>query len=136
VSTTSVEDDAEEADSLSYENATPAELIPLLDMAYRNKPTTDDSDRPKTYTPRNPCTVPSCFPTAPLPVERNFVEKKLDIDTLFFIFYQQQGSYQQYQAARQLKKQSWRYHKKVRETLALAKRRQRMRTQASTVCAN
>ena len=80
--------------------------------------------------------MPSCFPTAPLPVERNFVEKKLDIDTLFFIFYQQQGSYQQYQAARQLKKQSWRYHKKVRETLALAKRRQRMRTQASTVCAN
>ena len=30
----------------------------------------------------------------------------------FFIFYQQQGTYQQYLAARELKKQSWRYHKK------------------------
>jgi len=31
---------------------------------------------------------------------------------LFFIFYYQQGTYQQYLAARELKKQSWRYHKK------------------------
>jgi hypothetical protein len=43
----------------------------------------------------------------------SFVEKKLDQDTLFFIFYQQQGSFPQYQASRELKKQSWRYHKKV-----------------------
>ena len=36
------------------------------------------------------------------------------MDTLFFIFYFQQGSYQQYLAAAQLKKQSWRYHKKYK----------------------
>ena len=106
-----LEEEGEEVDS-SFEDATPAELVPLLDMAYQNKPTPDDSDRPKTYVPRTACTVPSCFPTAPLPVDRTFVESKLDLDTLFFIFYQQQGSYQQYQAARELKKQSWRYHKK------------------------
>ena len=58
--------------------------------------------------------MPSCFPNAPLQLDRSFVEKKVDLDTLFFIFYHQQGSYQQYQAARELKKQSWRYHKKVR----------------------
>lgn len=38
--------------------------------------------------------------------------EKLPADTLFFIFYFQQGTYQQYLAARQLKKHSWRFHKK------------------------
>ena len=38
--------------------------------------------------------------------------EKFDTDTLFFIFYYQQGTYQQFLAARELKKQSWRYHKK------------------------
>ncbi len=37
---------------------------------------------------------------------------RLGTDTLFFVFYYQQGTYQQYLAARELKKQSWRYHKK------------------------
>eukprot|EP00041_Stephanoeca_diplocostata_P033546 m.1111124 g.1111124 ORF g.1111124 m.1111124 type:complete len:622 (+) comp24361_c0_seq20:217-2082(+) len=36
----------------------------------------------------------------------------LDPDTLFFIFYHLQGTYQQYLAARELKKQAWRFHKK------------------------
>ena len=31
---------------------------------------------------------------------------------MFFSFYYQQGTYQQYLAATELKKQSWRYHKK------------------------
>ena len=30
-------------------------------------------------------------------------------DTLYFIFYYQQATYQQYLAAKELKKQSWRY---------------------------
>lgn len=37
---------------------------------------------------------------------------KLDMDTLFFIFYFQTGTLQQYLAARELKKQGWRFHKK------------------------
>ena len=36
----------------------------------------------------------------------------LELHVLFFIFYHQQGTYQQYLAARELKKQSWRFHKK------------------------
>lgn len=40
------------------------------------------------------------------------VFEKLDLDTLFFIFYYQQGTRQQYLAARELKRQSWRFHKK------------------------
>lgn len=38
--------------------------------------------------------------------------ERLDVDTLFFIFYFQQGTYQQYLAAKELKKASWRYHTK------------------------
>jgi CCR4-NOT transcription complex subunit 3 len=38
--------------------------------------------------------------------------ERLPMDTLFFVFYFQQGTYQQYLAARQLKKHSWRFHKK------------------------
>lgn len=37
--------------------------------------------------------------------------EKLDAETLFFIFYHQPGSYQQYLAARELKRQAWRFHK-------------------------
>jgi len=38
--------------------------------------------------------------------------EKYDFDTLFFIFYYQQGTYQQYLAARMLRLMSWRYHKR------------------------
>lgn len=34
------------------------------------------------------------------------------MDSLFFVFYFQQGTYQQYLAAKMLKKNSWRFHKK------------------------
>jgi len=37
--------------------------------------------------------------------------EKLDPETLFFAFYQQPGTLQQYLAARSLKQQAWRYHK-------------------------
>ena len=38
--------------------------------------------------------------------------ERFDTDTLFFIFYFCQGTLQQYLAARELKRQSWRFHKK------------------------
>ena len=69
--------------------------------------------RPKTYTPRNPYPTPNSFPQTPAAVfDTPAIFDKFDTDTLFFIFYYQQGTYQQYLAARELKKQSWRYHKK------------------------
>jgi len=40
------------------------------------------------------------------------VFERYDPDTLFFIFYYQQGTYQQYLAAKELKKLAWRYHTK------------------------
>ncbi len=54
------------------------------------------------------CTV--CL-QRPLIFETPALYEKLDAETLFFIFYNQPGSYQQYLAARELKRQAWRFHK-------------------------
>lgn len=91
-----------------------ASYLGALDESYLHCPTTADSERPKTYTPRNPYNaMPSSYPTIPSPIFENpAVFEKLGTDALFFIFYYSQGTYQQYLAARELKKQSWRYHKK------------------------
>ncbi|RUP43419.1 Not1 N-terminal domain, CCR4-Not complex component-domain-containing protein [Jimgerdemannia flammicorona] len=59
-----------------------------------------------TYYPQHPQQPPTATFDNPALFE------KFDIDALFFIFYYQQGTYQQYLAARELKKQSWRFHKK------------------------
>jgi CCR4-NOT transcription complex subunit 3 len=40
--------------------------------------------------------------------------RRFDPDTLFFVFYYQQQTYQQYLAAKELKRQSFRYHKKFK----------------------
>jgi hypothetical protein len=56
--------------------------------------------------------VPASYPTVKLPtVENPLLFEKLDTESLFFAFYYQPGTYQQYLAARELKRQSWRYHK-------------------------
>jgi len=63
--------------------------------------------------PRNPYNTPSYFPETPEPIlDEPSLFEKFDTDTLFFIFYFQQGSYQQYLAATELKRGAWRYHKK------------------------
>jgi len=38
--------------------------------------------------------------------------ERFDVDTLFFIFYFQKDTYEQYLAAKELKKRAWRFHKK------------------------
>ena len=86
-----------------------------LTQSLLNMPEASDSERPRTFVPRNPYprSLPKSFPQMPAPVfDAPLVFGKFCTDTLFFIFYHQQGTYQQYLAARELKKQSWRYHKK------------------------
>ena len=84
-----------------------------LNDSFMQMPNGTDSERQRSYTPRNPYPSPSCYPSAPSPIFENpAVFEKLGTDALFFIFYYCQGTYQQYLAARELKKQSWRYHKK------------------------
>ena len=85
----------------------------LLKFSLLNKPEQMDSERPRTYVPRNPYPTPNSFPQTPASVfDAPSTFDKFDTDTLFFIFYYQQGTYQQYLAARELKRQSWRYHRK------------------------
>jgi CCR4-NOT transcription complex subunit 3 len=87
--------------------------LQALNASLNSMPLPADSERPKTYVPRNPYPTPNSFPQTPAAVfDSPTVFEKFDTDTLFFIFYYQQGTYQQYLAARELKKQSWRYHKK------------------------
>ena len=72
---------------------------------------------PPSYTPRNYYGFShSSYPTSPLFVssqtDSNQIFDRLPMDALFFVFYFQQGSLQQQLAAKQLKKYSWRFHKK------------------------
>ncbi|KAJ3081456.1 general negative regulator of transcription subunit 5 [Rhizoclosmatium hyalinum] len=67
-------------------------------------------ERPKQYVPKTSYPTPGYYPQLPLAVFENAaVFEKMDLDTLFFIFYNQQGTFL---AAQELKKQSWRFHKK------------------------
>ncbi|KAL5699273.1 hypothetical protein ACHQM5_030201 [Ranunculus cassubicifolius] len=93
--------------------------LQMLEAAYFKLPQPKDSERAKTYIPRHPVQTPSSYPQTQLPVfenqgfwERLGAESAWGTDALFFAFYYQQNSYQQYLAARELKKQSWRYHRK------------------------
>ncbi|KAK9765466.1 general negative regulator of transcription subunit 5 [Basidiobolus ranarum] len=85
----------------------------MLEASFLCMPDNSDLEKPKFYSPKNPASTPSYYPQTVMPVLNNpaFYER-FDLDTLFFIFYYQQGTYQQYLAARELKKQSWRFHKK------------------------
>eukprot|EP00164_Ancoracysta_twista_P003524 GFYU01004702.1.p1 GENE.GFYU01004702.1~~GFYU01004702.1.p1 ORF type:complete len:593 (+),score=181.62 GFYU01004702.1:60-1838(+) len=86
-------------------------LNSMLDASLRNMP--EQPDPSSVYVPRNPFPQIPGYPIAPNPnFENPALFEKFDTDTLFFIFYYQQGTLQQYLAARELKKQSWRYHKK------------------------
>ena len=90
-----------------------ARKLGSLSLSMCRAPRKADLERPRQYVPRNPYATPPAFPSTPAPTfDDAKVFEKLGTDTLFFIFYYQQGTYQQYLAAKELKKQSWRYHKK------------------------
>jgi CCR4-NOT transcription complex subunit 3 len=71
-----------------------------------------EADKPP-YAPRNAYPTHPSFPTQPPSIiDSPALFEKLPMDTLFLAFYHQQGLHQQVLAAKQLKKQSWRFHKK------------------------
>ncbi|WVZ59964.1 hypothetical protein U9M48_010044 [Paspalum notatum var. saurae] len=92
--------------------------LQMLEAAYHKLPQPKDSERSKNYVPRHPAVTPSTYPQiqAPLVSHPNFWERigsdTLATDMLFFAFYYQQNTYQQYLAAKELKKQSWRFHRR------------------------
>ncbi|KAL2536499.1 transcription regulator NOT2/NOT3/NOT5 family protein [Forsythia ovata] len=111
-------------DSITVSTANPGGFhdqlynLQMLESAYYKLPQPKDSERAKSYTPRHPAVTPSSFPQVQAPIVNNpaFWERlgadNYGTDTLFFAFYYQQNTYQQYLAAKELKKQSWRYHRK------------------------
>lgn len=83
-----------------------------LESSFMSVPEPLDSDKPKYYVPKNLFPTPNYYPQTPMSIFDNpALYSKFDVDTLFYIFYYQQGTYHQYLAAKELKKQSWRFHK-------------------------
>ncbi|GAA5820626.1 hypothetical protein JCM11251_003082 [Rhodosporidiobolus azoricus] len=84
----------------------------LLEAGFSNVPQPLDAEKPKYYVPRTPFATPTYYPQEP---STQFASaaffSKLDVDTLFYIFYYCPGTYLQFLAATELKKQSWRYHR-------------------------
>ena len=87
--------------------------VGMLKMSAVNAPDALESDRLSSYVPRNPYATNPSFPSQPPAVIENAaLYERLPADSLFFAFYHQQATYQQFLAAKQLKKLSWRFHKK------------------------
>lgn len=107
---------------VSYENAKQKanvrmsnldQVHKMLEGGYSNLPQPSDTDKPKYYVPRNPYQTPTYYPQVPHPflsTPRAFTS--MDVETLFYVFYYLPGTYQQFLAARELKRQSWRFHVK------------------------
>ncbi|KAF3915042.1 hypothetical protein ABW21_db0202743 [Orbilia brochopaga] len=84
----------------------------LLAASAATLPVAQDAERPKRYKPQTPYKTPAHYPQEPLGLlEEPSFFGKVDTDTLFYIFYYRQGTYQQYLAAQRLKQLSWRFHK-------------------------
>jgi CCR4-NOT transcription complex subunit 3 len=86
----------------------------MVDMSSRYMPESAETERQRSqYVPRTPHKTPSYYPQTPLPqFERASFFAELDPETLFFVFYFHPQSMQQYLAARELKRNAWRFHKK------------------------
>jgi CCR4-NOT transcription complex subunit 3 len=104
-----------EATKSRVSSATPSPSVQRLLAASLNTcPEPGDAEKPRHYKPQNPYNTPLYYPQEPLPIfddPRLYETGRIDTDTLFYIFYYRQGTYQQYLAAKSLKNQSWRFHK-------------------------
>jgi CCR4-NOT transcription complex subunit 3 len=85
----------------------------MMAISQQNAPIQTDASFPQVYRPELPLSgAASSFPKEPLPLfdDPRFYAR-VDSDTLFYVFYYQQGTASQYLAAKALKDQSWRFHK-------------------------
>ncbi|KAF8075991.1 Not1 N-terminal domain, CCR4-Not complex component-domain-containing protein [Lyophyllum atratum] len=85
----------------------------MLEGGHSNVPQPQDTEKPKYYVPRNPFQTAPYYPQAPHPaLSTPAIFSQLDVETLFYVFYFLPGTYQQFLAAKELKRQSWRFHVK------------------------
>ena len=84
----------------------------LLAASHANCPNYIDAEKPRHYRPDTKYNTPPYYPQEPyVNSDDPSLYNKIDTDTLFYIFYYRQNTYQQYLAAKALKTQSWRFHK-------------------------
>ncbi|XP_049851019.1 uncharacterized protein LOC126324547 isoform X2 [Schistocerca gregaria] len=91
------------------------DLDVALSNSYHLLPESPQPTRtPSTYVPSNPSPTPSYYPSKPPPdlLDSPAMFGKFSLDLLFYLFYYRQNTHQQYLAAKELKRQSWRYHTK------------------------
>lgn len=82
----------------------------MLDISLLNCPDSYDAEIPKRYIPAMPHPTSTSYPQEPLPeLSYSYIFAKLDLSTLFFNFYYNQGDYVQLLSARELVKQGWQF---------------------------
>lgn len=97
--------------SLVQPNIDAPTIIDMLNTSKNNLPQFQDS---AIISPSNPIPfkrIQAQFPTIPMAISSDMLAKFED-DTLFFMFYYQQGTYEQYLAVQELKRREWIYHTK------------------------
>lgn len=80
----------------------------MFEASARNVP--QESDCYPNASTKERISTKNIYPKRKLVGEHMF--ERFDVDTLFFIFYFQKDTYEQYLAAKELKKRAWRFHKK------------------------
>ncbi|XP_047143211.1 CCR4-NOT transcription complex subunit 3 isoform X1 [Hydra vulgaris] len=84
-----------------------------LDASYHHLPQKQDSEKMRPYISRSAVPIANYhLHQAPPNIDSIEFFQRLSTETLFFIFYYQEGTRAQYLAAKALKKQSWRFHTK------------------------
>lgn len=90
----------------------PAASLRMLMQSAATAPDTLDAEPPRRYHPDVRFHSTSNFPQEPLALlDDPRLYGRIEPDTLFYVFYYKQGTYQQYLAAKALKDMSWRFHK-------------------------
>ncbi|PVV00365.1 hypothetical protein BB560_005258 [Smittium megazygosporum] len=85
----------------------------MIDLSLNSIPNTLDQERLRSSLSQQLIVTPSYYPQTPLSAfNQSSTYSKLSAETLFFIFYYQKNTYNQYLASRELKKQNWRFHNK------------------------
>lgn len=97
----------------SHGTSTPSPSVQrLLGASHATCPDYLDAEKPRHYRPQTKYNTPRYYPQEPfMTIDDPSLYSKIDTDTLFYIFYYRQNTYQQYMAAKSLKSQSWRFHK-------------------------
>lgn len=84
----------------------------MLAVSQSTGPEMLDVGAPRHYKPEIRVPTPPYYPQELDPVfDDPRLYSRIDPDTLFYVFYYKQNTYQQYLAAKALKDQSWRFHK-------------------------